>query len=494
MVDLDGTIDDKVQEIKLMKERGENPFPYRYEVASSSDKIKSQGKLLCPGENLEGDVSTAGRIIAVRSMGKISFYDLQDERGKIQLCARKNKVGSGMYNQLRRVSVGDIIGIKGKVFRTRRGELSIDVSEYTLLSKSLRNFPEKFHGLKNQETRYRQRELDLIMNPEVKEIFRKRSQAITLMRDFLDGLSFMEVEIPTLQTVYGGASARPFTTHLNALNIDLYLSISPELYLKRLVVGGLEKVYSICKNFRNEGIDKTHNPEFTMMECYWAYADYNDMMCLTEEMYESIFQEVNGKTTITYLGNEIDFKSPWKRISMYDAIKSSIGINVAEMSREEIVKVISDNNLDKIPYVEEDETRGELVQQLFEQYVEKKLIGPTFITDHPKESTPLCKQHRNDPELIERFEPFVMGMEIGNAYSELNDPILQRRLFEEQAERLRMGDLEAHPFDKDFLRALEYGLPPTGGLGLGIDRMVMLLTEQYSIKDVILFPFMRPEE
>jgi len=484
---------DKISEIEEITSRGENPYPYSYKVTDYTNNILKKGDKLHPGESSDDKAGLAGRVMGIRKMGKIAFLDIQDNEGQLQVCLRKNELGEDQYQQLKSVGIGDFIGVQGNIARTRRGEISINANEYTILSRALRNLPDKFHGLKDKGTRYRQRELDLLVNEEIKEVFKKRSKAITLMRNYLDSQGFLEVEIPTLQSVYGGASARPFMTELNALGTTLYLSISPELYLKRLIVGGIDKNYTICKNFRNEGIDKTHNPEFTMMECYWAYADYNDMMELTEKMYESIFNEINGKTTIDYYGKEIDFKAPWERKTMYQSIQEATGMNVANMTKEEIADQIIKKKLDKIPYIADDETRGELIQEIFEQYGEESLVGPVFITDHPKESTPLCKQHRQHSELIERFEPFVVGMEIGNAYSELNDPLLQMKLFEEQAERLRVGDEEAHPYDKDFLRALEYGMPPTGGLGLGIDRMVMLLTEQYSIRDVILFPFMRPE-
>ncbi len=484
----------KVALVKEMRDKGDNPYPYRFEVNTDSAKIKKEADKLEPGQSLEGKVSLGGRIMSQRRMGKIAFIDLDDGEGRVQLLVRKNKLGSEGYKDLTGFAVGDIVGIEGVPCKSRRGEVSIDVRDYQILTRSLRNLPDKFHGVKDKEIRYRQRSLDLMTDLAVREVFVKRSKAISEMRKFLDGKGFLEVEIPTLQSIYGGASARPFTTTLNALGIPLYLSISPELYLKRLIVGGLNKNYTICKNFRNEGIDKTHNPEFTMMECYWAFADYNDMMELTETMYEHIFNEVNGSTRINYQDHEIDFKTPWERVTMYDAINRVLGLDVSNMDKAEIAAEIARRDLSNIPYVGDDESRGEVVQELFEQYVEDTLVGPVFITDHPKESTPLCKGHRRDPNLIERFEPFVAGMEIGNAYSELNDPILQRQLFAEQVEQLRAGNEEAHPYDGDFVRALEYGMPPTGGLGLGIDRMVMLLTEQPSIRDVILFPFMRPEK
>jgi lysyl-tRNA synthetase, class II len=368
--------------------------------------------------------------------------------------------------------------LSGNVFRTRSGELTVNTHDYDVLCKSLRPLPDKHSGLKDSEMRYRHRSLDLIMNPEVKRNFIIRTKAIDAMRNFLNSEGYHEFETPLLQPIYGGANARPFVTRINALDVPAYLNISPELYLKRLIVGGLDKVYTICKNFRNEGVDRTHNPEFTMMECYAAYRDYNDMMKLTEEMYADIFNKVLGTIKVNYQGTEIDFSPPWERISMYDAVGRYAGIDAADISTD------NDEDMDK----------GTLVQKLFEEHCEKHLIQPTFVIDHPKESTPLCKEHRDDPDLIERFEPFVYGVEIGNAYSELNDPLLQRYLLLDQEESRMLGDEEAHPLDEDFLTALEYGMPPTGGLGLGIDRMVMFMTDSRSIRDVILFPFMKPNQ
>jgi len=360
----------------------------------------------------------------------------------------------------------------------------------TLLSKSLHPLPEKFHGLQDSEIRYRQRYVDLIANQEVKNIFLARSKIISAMREFLDKKGFTEVEIPTLQHIYGGANAKPFKTHINAWNLDLYLSISPELYLKKLIVGGYEKVYTITKNFRNEGVDKTHNPEFTGMECYWSGADYNDMMSLTEDIYEYIAMKVLGTTDLEYQGTKISLKKPWKRMTMYEALIHYAKIDVEKLSDNEIYDLLDQNNIE---YKMDLTSRGLAIALLFEELCEKNLIQPVFITDHPKETSPLCKLKRGNPDLIERFEPYINTWEMGNAYSELTDPILQRKLFEEQAERGRGGDEEAQQMDEDFLRSIEYGLPPTGGLGLGVDRMVMILTNAISIREVIFFPTMKPE-
>ena len=369
--------------------------------------------------------------------------------------------------------------------------MSILIKKLEILAKSVLPLPEKWHGLQDKEERYRKRYLDLVMNPQIKEVFEKREKITDSIRDFLKKRNFNEVDTPYLQTIYGGANAKPFKTHLNYLDIDLFLSISPELYLKRLIVGGYEKVFTIARNFRNEGIDRWHNPEFTMMEIYQAYADYNDMMKLFEDIYEYAAKKINGTTKVKFRGKEIDFKAPWKKMTMQEAIKKFAKINIEKMNEDELEKFAKKNN---VKYKEK--TWGWLVQAIFEDLCEDKIEQPIFILDHPLETTPLCKMHRNDKlcRLIERFEPFCMGSELGNAYSELNDPVLQRKLFEEQQKSLSKGDEEANPLDEDFLNAIEIGLPPTGGMGLGIDRMIMLLTGQDSIRDVILFPFMKPEE
>jgi len=484
-------INERIKKLNTLKEQGVNPFPYSYKVSNLASIITNEYSNLEEGEASDDCHRVAGRIRAMRDMGKVKFFDLQDMSGSIQLFLQQNQLGKENYKLFKNVDTGDFIGAYGNVFRTRMGEISLNVKDFEILSKSIRPLPNKYYGLKDPEFRYRQRSVDLIMNPKVKEVFVKRTQAINAMREFLNNKGYMEVEIPALQTIYGGASARPFVTKLNTLNLDLYMSISPELYLKRLVVGGLDKVYTVCKNFRNEGIDRTHNPEFTMMECYSAYEDYNDMMQLTENMYAYIFNQVNGSTKVKYKDVELDFTPPWKRLTMYDAIKQYTKIDVENLSKEEIAKELK--RIVSPLYISDDDTKGALVQEIFENHVEDKIIQPTFIIDHPEESTPLCKKHRSKQGLIERFEPFVYGCEIGNAYSELNDPILQRDLLVEQQNMLYAGNEEAHPLDEEFLQAMEYGMPPTGGLGLGVDRLVMFLTGAESIKDVILFPFMKPK-
>ena len=375
--------------------------------------------------------------------------------------------------------------------RTKTGEISVLANKLQILAKSILSLPEKWHGIQDKEERYRKRYLDLIMNPSVKEVFEKRALIFESIREILKKKGFVEVETPYLQTVYGGAKAKPFSTHLNALDIDLYLAISPELYLKRLIVGGYDKVFTISRNFRNEGIDRWHNPEFTMMEIYQAYADYNDMMDLFEEIYENACKKINGGTKIEFKGKTIDFKRPWKKMTMAEAIKKFAGIDVKKMSEKEVCDYIRDNKIEC-----RGETWGWKIQSIFEHFCEDKIEQPTFIIDHPMDTTPLCKTHRDGSTfctLIERFEPFCMGAELGNAYSELNDPVLQRKLLEGQQEMLKSGDEEANPFDEDFVNAIEVGMPPTGGLGMGIDRMIMLLTGQESIRDVLYFPFMKPE-
>jgi len=481
------------QKLEKIRSQGKNPYPYKFEVSHHTSEIKDKYGFIGQDSSSEEQVSLAGRVRAIRKMGKIHFIDIEDIEGRIQFYIAKNNLGEEKYEELSNLDLGDFIGVKGNVFRTKSGELTVLAKEYDMLCKATRSLPSEHYGLKDPELRYRHRSIDLIMNPDVKDVFIKRTKAITAMREFLDSNKFFEVETPLLQSVYGGASARPFITKINTLNIPLYLSISPELYLKRLIVGGMERVYTICKNFRNEGIDTTHNPEFTMMECYQSYADYNDMMELTENMYAHIFNKVNGKTKVKYLDTELDFTPPWKRITMYDMVKQYTGIDVERLNKDQIGEQIREKGYEGIHIAPED-TKGSLVQELFEIYCEDKLVQPTFVIDHPKESTPLCKLHRNNPDLIERFEPFVYSMEIGNAYSELNDPILQRKLLEEQ-DRIRLaGDDTANPVDEEFLKAIEWGMPPTGGLGLGIDRMVMLLTNSRSIRDVIYFPFMKPTE
>ncbi|PIN86387.1 lysine--tRNA ligase [Candidatus Woesearchaeota archaeon CG10_big_fil_rev_8_21_14_0_10_44_13] len=489
--DENALMQERKKKLEEMIARGINPYPYSYDVTHKAAELKDKYIGLAQGAMTNDSTSIAGRIMAMRRMGKVTFLDIEDQTGRMQAYLQRSDLGDENYSILKLLNIGDIIGVKGKVFRTDRGELSVKAEQYASLCKSIRPLPDQYYGLKDPEFRYRNRSIDMIMNPGVSEVFKKRSQAIQSMRSFLDRRGFIEIETPVLQPIYGGASARPFTTKLNAFNMEVYLGISPELYLKRLVVGGIERVFTICKNFRNEGVDKTHNPEFTMMECYAAYMDYNDMMELTEQMYARIFNDVLGKTKVNYQGTELDFTPPWKRVTMYDSVSEHTGIDVANMTKEQIKAETERMDYNKQMTVAEEDTKGSLVEELFKIYCEKQIIQPTFITDHPKESTPLCKIHRDNPDLIERFEPFVFGMEIGNAYSELNNPIVQRRLLEEQDRARIAGNEEAHPIDEAFLMAIEYGMPPTGGLGLGIDRMAMLLTDSRSIRDVIAFPFMK---
>ena len=476
----------KLEELKKLKV---NPYPYSFNKRDNSSDLVAEFKSLKNDERTKRKASIAGRVVALREMGKASFGHIQDGKGKIQFYIREDEVGEKAYRIFKLTDLGDIIGINGYIFKTKTGEVTVRAENYELLTKGLRPLPEKWHGLKDIEIRYRKRYLDLIMNPEVKKVFETREKIIDAIREFLKSKGFNEVDIPVLQTVYGGASAAPFKTHLNALDIDLFLAISPELYLKRLIVGGYDKVFTISRNFRNEGIDKWHNPEFTMMEIYQSYADYNDMMNLFEEIYEYTARKVNGKTKIEFAGRAIDFKKPWKRMTMAAAIKKYANIDITKMSNKEISNFVKRNKIES-----KEDVWGWNTQAIFEHFCEDKIEQPTFILDHPLETTPLCKTHREDKlcRIIERFEPFCMGTELGNAYSELNDPELQRELLEKQQKMLKKGDEEANPLDEDFLEAIEIGMPPTGGLGLGIDRMVMLLTGQESIKDVILFPFMRP--
>ena len=478
----------KEKRLELMRQ-GINPYPYKYNVTHHTDQIK---------ELSDEQVSLAGRVMTKRNLGKLSFAHLRDQEGNIQLCFDQNTLGIGQYKFYKKyIDSGDIVGVIGTSFRTQTGELTIKVKKMELLTKAIHPLPDKYHGVVDKGILYRHRSLDLIVNPNVREIFRKRSQAIQIVRNVLNNEGFIEVEIPTLQLIYGGASARPFSTHINALGKEVYLSISPEIYLKRLIVGGLERVYTICKNFRNEGIDKTHNPEFTMMECYQAFADYHDMMAITEKIYETVFSQINKSLEIRYHDKNssfgevnLNFKAPWKRESMLDLVGKVTGIDAESLPEEQLRKEVVHYNKEMEQFAQ-NYNWGELVQYLFENYCEQNLIQPTFVIDHPKESSPLCKVHRNDSRLIERFEPFVYGMEIGNAYSELNDPVLQRALLEDQMRQREKTGKEVYPMDEDFCYAMNYGMSPTGGLGLGIDRLVMLLTAQTSIRDVILFPLVK---
>ena len=483
---------ERLRKIGELKEQGIDPYPHSYEVKNYSTDLKEKHSKLKNGEKSKSKAKIAGRIMSSRDFGKISFGVLQDSQGQIQITLQKGETPEETMKLFKKyIDSGDFVGVEGPVMRTQRGEISILVKKLQILSKSISPLPEKWHGLQDKEERYRKRYLDLLMNPEVREVLDKREKIIDAIREFMKEKSFNEVDTPYLQSIYGGAAAEPFKTHLNALDMDLFLAISPELYLKRLIVGGYDKVFTIARNFRNEGIDRWHNPEFTMMEVYQAYADYKDMMELVEDLYVYVAKKVNGSTKVKFRDKTIDFKKPWKRMTMAQAIKKFVKIDVIKMSEKELLDFIKKNKIEK-----KGETWGWAVSAIFEHFCEDKIEQPTFIVDHPLETTPLCKLHRNDKlcRLIERFEPVCMGAELGNAYSELNNPILQRELLEEQQKMLSKGDAEANPYDEDFVNALETGMPPTGGLGIGIDRMVMLLTGQESIRDVILFPFMKTKK
>ena len=478
----------KVRREKLaeLQQNGKDPFVItKYDQTHHSQEIKDQF------EELEGKrVSIAGRMMSKRVMGKASFCNVQDLKGNIQSYVARDSVGEENYKEFKKLDVGDVIGIEGEVFRTKTGEISIHASHVTLLSKSLQILPEKFHGLTNTDTRYRQRYVDLIMNPEVKDTFIKRSRIISAIRKYLDGEGFMEVDTPMLVANAGGAAARPFETHFNALNEDLKLRISLELYLKRLIVGGLEKVYEIGRVFRNEGLDTRHNPEFTLMELYQAYTDYNGMMDLTENLYRHVAQEVLGTTKIVYNGIEMDLGKPFERITMVDAVKKYAGIDWNEVETlEQARELAKEHNIE----FEERHKKGDILNLFFEEYVEEHLVQPTFVMDHPIEISPLTKKKPENPDYVERFEFFMNGWEMANAYSELNDPIDQRERFAQQDANAAAGDDEAEHTDEDFLNALEIGMPPTGGIGFGIDRMCMLLTDSAAIRDVLLFPTMKSQ-
>ena len=478
----------KVRREKLaeLQQNGKDPFVItKYDQTHHSQEIKDNF------DELEGKiVSIAGRMMSKRVMGKASFCNVQDLKGNIQSYVARDSVGEENYKEFKKLDVGDVIGIEGEVFRTKTGEMSIHASHVTLLSKSLQILPEKFHGLTNTDIRYRQRYVDLIMNPEVKDTFVKRSKILSSIRKYLDGEGFMEVETPMLVANAGGAAARPFETHFNALNEDLKLRISLELYLKRLIVGGLERVYEIGRVFRNEGLDTRHNPEFTLMELYQAYTDYNGMMDLTENLYRHVAQDVLGTTKIVYNGIEMDLGKPFERITMVDAVKKYSGVDWNEVETlEQARELAKAHNIE----FEERHKKGDILNLFFEEFVEEHLVQPTFVMDHPIEISPLTKKKPENPDYVERFEFFMNGWEMANAYSELNDPIDQRERFKAQEEQLAQGDEEANTTDEDFLNALEIGMPPTGGIGFGIDRMCMLLTDSAAIRDVLLFPTMKSQ-
>ena len=482
--DINALLQVRRDKLKDLVERGKNPFEItKFDVTHHSQEIKDNFEQLN-----DKDVTIAGRLMSKRVMGKASFCHIQDLQGTIQSYVARDCIGEEEYADFKKLDIGDIVGVTGKVFETKTGEISIHAEKVTLLSKSLQILPEKYHGLTNTDLRYRQRYVDLIMNPEVKDTFVKRSKIIAAIRRYLDGQGFMEVETPMLVSNAGGAAARPFETHYNALDEDVKLRISLELYLKRLIVGGLEKVYEIGRVFRNEGVDTRHNPEFTLMELYQAYTDYNGMMDLTENLFRYIAKEVLGTTTITYNGIEMDLGKPFERITMVDAVKKYAGVDFAKVETLEEARALAKEH--KIEF-EERHKKGDILNLFFEEYVEEHLVQPTFVMDHPVDISPLTKRKPSDPEYVERFEMFMNGWEMCNAYSELNDPIDQRERFKAQDALAAAGDEEANHTDEDFLNALEIGMPPTGGIGYGIDRLVMLMTDSAAIRDVLLFPTMK---
>ena len=476
------------EKLVKLQEEGKNPFDvYKVERTHSSQQVKDNF------EELEGkEVTVAGRIMSKRGQGKVVFSDIYDRDGKIQLFIKIDEVGEEALKQYKTNDLGDWVAATGEVFKTKTGEVSVKVKTVELISKSLKPLPEKWHGLKDPDLRYRQREVDIITNPEVKDTFIKRSQIISGIRTFLDNRGFLEVETPMLATIAGGASARPFITHHNTLDLDMFLRIAPELYLKRCIVAGFEKVYELGRTFRNEGMSVRHNPEFTMIELYQAFADYNDMMELTENMVAEVCKKVNGTTKVTYQGTEIDFMPPWRRITMVDAVKEYAGVDYNEFKSDADAQAVAKEKNLEFSKPLNTVTKGEVLNALYEEFCEEHMIQPTFIIDYPVEISPLTKKKRGNEMFTERFEGFVFGRELCNAYSELNDPIVQRERFAQQEKERELGDDEAYMIDEEFMGALETGMPPTGGLGIGIDRLIMFLTDSASIRDVILFPTMKP--
>ncbi|GAB4535868.1 MAG: lysine--tRNA ligase [Pleurocapsa sp.] len=488
----------RIEKLGQIKELGLNPYAYKWEISHHAAQLQEKYADLGSGEEVDDEVAIAGRIVARRVFGKLAFFELQDETGKIQLYLDKKRINStmsdlvGAFNHLKKLSdTGDILGVKGTIKRTEKGELSVYVREFAILTKSLLPLPDKWHGLTDTEKRYRQRYVDLIVNPQVRQTFRIRAKITAAIRRYLETRDFLEIETPVLQSEAGGADARPFITYHNTLEMDLYLRIATELHLKRLIVGGFEKVFELGRIFRNEGVSTRHNPEFTSIEVYQAYADYNDMMELTENLIVTVAQEVLGTTKVTYQGEEIDLTAPWRRITMHDAVKEAAGVDFSQFSDFAAAKSAAQEAGIEVP--SDCQTVGKLLNEAFEQKVEANLIQPTFVIDYPVEISPLAKPHRDKSGLVERFELFIVGRETANSFSELTDPLDQRQRLEAQAAKKAAGDLEAQDIDEDFLAALEYGMPPTGGLGIGIDRLVMLLTDSPSIRDVIAFPLLKSQ-
>lgn len=477
------------EKLRELSAKGINAYPYRYEVSDNTQQLLNKFEGIKEGEESKEEVSVAGRIITRRGHGKAAFANIQDQAGKVQIYARQDLMGDEKYELYSKLDIGDFIGVRGNIFRTKTGEITVRVKDFTLLSKALHPLPEKWHGLQDKELRYRERYVDLIVNPEVREVFVKRSKIVSLIRRFLDERGFMEVETPILHVLQGGAAAKPFETYHDTLDMPLFMRIAPELYLKRLIVGGFEKIYEMGRVFRNEGMSFKHNPEYTMLEIYQAYADYQDVMKLTEELIITVAQEVLGTLAIEFRGIKVDLSPPWKIITLLDALKEE-GILLEGKGEAEIRKIAHEKGIEGY----EEIGIGKIINVLYDKFVEPNLRQPTFVIDHPLETSPLAKKHRSKPGEVERFELIIGGMELANAFSELNDPIDQRARLKKQAELKAAGDQEAESMDEDFLRALEYGMPPTGGLGIGIDRLVMILTHQSSIRDVLLFPHMKPLE
>jgi lysyl-tRNA synthetase class 2 len=487
MSELDAQREQRIQKLTALREKGHDPYAARFTRTHTAREVASGHEAL---EQSAENVSLAGRIVALRPHGKTTFAHLLDGSGRIQVYLRQDLLGEEAFSTFNHLlDLGDVIGVQGTVFRTRTGEVTVSVESYSLLTKSLRPLPEKWHGLKDLETRCRQRYADLMMNTWVRDLFAARSRIIAILRQVLDERGFLEVETPVLQPQYGGAFARPFTTDHQALGMTLYLRIADELYLKRLIIGGMERVYEIAKDFRNEGIDRLHSPEFTMLELYQAYADYQDMMSLVETIFTATANEIKGGPRFTHQGEELDVTPPWKRLSILDAIQQATGLDVRATDTPGLVQFCQSRGLKAA----DQHSRGALIDEIFSELVQPSIRQPTFVIDYPYEMSPLARRKKEDPALVERFEPIICGVELGNAFSELTDPLDQKARFQDQAQLRQQGFAEAQPLDEDFLRALEYGMPPTGGLGLGVDRMVMLFTDMHNIRDVILFPLMRPE-
>ena len=483
-------ISERMRKIIELRKAGIEPYPNRYDKTHSSSQITEEFGKLKNEEKAKKNVKVAGRVMVIRDMGKIIFAQIQDYSGKIQAVMQEKETPEREIEFFKKyIDSGDFIGVEGMPVRTKRGEMSVLASKVTLLTKSILPLPEKWSGLQDKEERYRRRYLDLVMNPEVMQVFDKRSRILRLLRDFLDERGFIEIDTPMIQPLYGGGAAKPFISELNALKMRVYLAISHELYIKRLIVGGFEKLYVMNRVFRNEGVDATHNPEFTILETMWGYMDYRANMNLFEEMVEYVAKKLLGTTKINYQGTEIELRRPWKRMTMYEAIKKHAGIDVDKMSDKELMEFIDDKNI----RLKTEFRRGLAIEEIFSELAQKNLIQPTIIYDYPADTSPLAKQKPGNEDICERFEPFINGWELGNNYSEMNDPIRLKEVLMEQTEFMKRGDEEAAPYDEDFVRALEIGMPPTSGLGLGVDRLIMLLTNQPSIRDIIFFPFMKPE-